>query len=87
MNAELTVIEGETTSEEPEPPMSLPEWTPPSEIRQATPITFDISSVPEGTIEDKILFLRDAENAKIQDIAHTLNISSTAVYDVLMARG
>ena len=63
------------------------EWTPPAEAREVArnnPKSFDLASVPEGTIEDKILFLRDSQNAKVQDIAHTLNISPVAVYDVIM---
>ena len=51
---------------------------------QSAPQQVDLASVPEGTIEDKILFLRDSQNAKVQDIAHTLKISPVAVYDVIM---
>lgn len=47
------------------------------------PKQIDLSRVPVGSLKDRIIFMRDTLNAKIQDIAHTLEISTVEVYQTI----
>ena len=50
------------------------------------PETVSVESA-DAPIEDQILRLRQDKNAKIQDIAHTLNLPTVDVFDVLKSAG
>lgn len=45
--------------------------------------SLDLSSILEGTLADKILFMRDTQKAKVQDIIKTLGVSPAEVYNVI----
>ena len=52
-----------------------------------TPDTFEQVDPSDASIEDRILSMRHHQNAKIQDIAHSLCIPTVRVYEVLQGAG